>query len=133
MIIRSTKPLIINARTGEKAIVSLKVTGWTKECRNNRYKAEVSDCIVSDIESPMVGDPLKSYKQFNSKIVFYSNNEIDALFSQIGESITPEMSYSEKQSEIIAKALLNITQEAPIYGSDSEDWELVDETLEIAE
>ncbi|WBL25119.1 hypothetical protein [Zunongwangia sp. HGR-M22] len=131
MIVRSKKPLIIDSRSGTKSVIALQITGWTKECKNNRYKAEVSDCTVSNIERPMAGDPLKSYKQFNSKTVYYSNDEIDALFSQIGESITPEMSYSEKQSEIIAKALLSITQKTPIYGSSSEDWELVDETSEI--
>ena len=133
MIVRSTKPLIIDARNGEEAIVSLKVTGWTKECKNNRYRAEVSDSIVTDVEVPSIGAPLKSYKQFKSKTVFYSDAEIDDLFSQIGESITPDLSYSQKQSELIAKALLIITQETPIYGSSSEDWELVDENLEIAE
>ena len=133
MIVRSTKPLIINARTGEEAIVSLRVSGWTKERKNNRYRAEVTDSIVIPVEVPSIGSPLKSYKQFNSKTVFYNDAEIDALFTEIGESITPDLSYSQKQSELIAKALLIITQETPIYGSSSEDWELVDETLEIAE
>lgn len=133
MIVKSKIPLTIDARNGRKEIIALKVSSWNKELDKNRYRAIVSDMIVIKETHPMPGNTLNLYQTFNTKEVFYKNEDINALFTQIGESITPDLSYSKKQDELIARALLIITQETPIYGSSSEDWELVDETSEIAE
>jgi len=131
-IVRSTVPLIYNTRDGKSAVIALKISDWTREEKFNRYKALVEDFIVTDVVDPQPGQPLKTYTPFNTKNVVYTNQEIDDLFDYIAIPVEIGDSYSDKQQELLANALLVVTQQLPIYGSTSGQWEIVDRTTEIA-
>lgn len=132
MIVRSKRPLIYDNRNQLESVIALRIKDWIRDTKNSKYHAIVEDERVMDANHADPGTPLKHYIRFNQKDVTYSNEQIDGLFTQIGESITPDQSYSQRQDELIVKALLIVTQHQPIYGSTADDWEIVDDTKEIA-
>lgn len=131
-IVRSTVPLIYDARDQKSAFIALKISDWTREEKFNRFKAVVEDFIVTDVVDPQPGQPLKSYTPINRKDVVYTNQEIDNLFNFIAIPIEVGDSYSDKQQSLLANALLIVTQQKPIFGSNAGQWEIVDRALEIA-
>lgn len=130
-IVRSTAPLTYDSRDQKQAVIALKISDWTREEKLNRFKAVVEDFIVTDVVDPQPGQPLKTYTPFNRKNVMYTNQEIDDLFNYIAMPIEIGDSYSDKQQELLANALLFVTQQTPIYGSTAVQWEIVDRSLEI--
>jgi len=131
-IVRSTVPLVYNTRDQKSAIIALKISDWTREEKFNRYKALVEDFIVTDVVDPQPGQPIKAYTPVNSKNVIYTNQEIDDLFNYIAIPVEIGDSYSDKQQELLAAALLVVTQQLPIYGSTAAQWEIIDRATEIA-
>lgn len=132
MIVRSKKSLVYNSRDSKEAVIALKITSWIREEKFNRFKAVVEDLLVKEAVDPIPGQPLKSYELFNTHEVIRTNEEIDALFNFIGMPVEIGDSYTAKQQQLIAQALLIDTMQKPIYGSLSEDWEIIDESLEVA-
>lgn len=130
-IVRSTAALTYDSRDSKQAIIALKISDWTREEKLNRFKAVVEDFIVTDVVDPQPGQPLKTYTPFNRKNVVYTNQEIDELFAYIAKPIEISDSYSDKQQELLADALLIVTQQKPVYGSTAGQWGVVDRSLEI--
>lgn len=131
-LIRSTRPLVFDSRNGYSESIAVKIQDWTREAKFNRFKAVVEDFIVTDIENPQPGAPLKNYKPINRKEVLYTNAEIDGLFTALNNPILIGESFTEKLDDLLANALLVVTQQKPIYGSTAADWEIVDTSTEIA-
>jgi hypothetical protein len=132
MIVRSKKSLVYDSRDSKEEVIALRISSWIREERFNRFKAVVEDLLVKDVVDPLPGEPLKTYEIFKSQEVIRTNSEIDALFNFIGVPIEIGDSYTTKQQQLIAQALLIDTQSKPVYGSTAEDWEVIDESQEVA-
>lgn len=130
MIVRSTKQFIIDSRDGNLGVIALRITDWIREAKQNRFRATVEDMLVRDVLNPEPGAPLKSYEVLSRREVYRTNEEVNLLFQFIGVPIEIGDNFNEKIDFLIAQGLLIDTQQKPIYGSVSGDWELIDETLE---
>lgn len=121
-MIRSTKEAIFRLRSVEKAIIEVAITNWRYEPLNQRYVATVEDYAVLNVEGS------ETRQLVNTKEVYYSNAQIDGLFSMIGNPINVNESYSSELIKLIAAALLYVTQTdlfengKTIYGLDPQDW-----------
>ncbi|MUP44885.1 hypothetical protein E0K83_03885 [Gramella sp. BOM4] len=123
-VVRSKRPLVYNSRDQKSAIIELRISDWTREEKLNQFKAVVEDYVIGFNEE----FETQTFNKIFQKPVVYSNAEIDNLFTQIGIPVSLNDSYADKQSELLANALLIITQQKPIYGSTAEDWELVNQS-----
>ena len=117
--IRSTTELIYDSRNGNQGIIQLEINGWIFEPENSRYVAKVNDYVISQDEEQ---NEIKTF--INSKNLNYQSDEIDALFYLLQNPIELTESYSHEMDLLISMALLYVTQQSPIYGSSSNDWEL---------
>ena len=135
-MIRSKIPTFYTLRSREQAIIEVAITNWRYEPMNERYVATVEDCaiITDEVYVAGEGDEVGSMvtterkQQFNTKEVYYSNAQIDGLFSMLGNPITVDESYSGELVKLIASALLYVTQTdlyedgTTIHGLQPEDW-----------
>lgn len=127
MKIRSTKELIYDSRNNEEAILEIEVTEWNYNALTGTYVVCVKDSIVEMIiPEPIEGEesqePYEVVKQFNVKTRAFSKEEIDGLFVALNSSVDLDAPYSEQLDDMISRALLLITQQTPIYGSEATDW-----------
>lgn len=120
--IKSTVPLVYNARKQTSGIIVVEISEWKYELKNNRYVAVVSDYLseMVDIE----GQLTEQLTYLRSKNVFYPKESIDTLFYTLNNPINVNESYSAEMDVLISMALLYVTQQDPIYGSTANDWEL---------
>lgn len=131
MILRSTKELVYDSRDNKTGIIALKITDWVRSALNDRFTGTVEDYIVRDTGTTTVGEPLKSYEKIASKPIYRTNQEVNDLFNYVATPIEIGDNFNEKIDYIIVQGLMIDTQIAPVYGSAPEDWEIVDETLEV--
>lgn len=119
--IKSNKVLTYDARNKKSGIIQIEISNWAFEPENNRYLAKVDDYVLEQIE--LEGVPTNVKKLIYSRTVVYSKNQIDGLFYLLQNPIELTESYSDEMDNLIAMALLFITQQDPVYG-ESQDWEL---------
>lgn len=131
MILRSTKELVYDSRDNKSAIIALKITDWVRSALNDRFTGTVEDYIVRDTGTTTAGEALKSYERIASKPIYRTNQEVNDLFNYVATPIEIGDNFNEKIDYIIVQGLMIDTQTAPVYGSTPEDWEIVDETLEV--
>jgi hypothetical protein len=131
MVVRSKKELIYDSRGNKSAIIALKITDWVRSAKFDRFTATVEDMVVRDVVNPESGSPQKTYEIISRKEVVKTNEDVNNLFNYIGIPIEIGDNFNEKIDYLIAQGLLIDTQTEPIYSSVAEDWEIIDETLEI--
>lgn len=121
--IQSNIPLIFDARKQSSGIIRVEITDWRYEVNNNRYSAVVTDFVIDQVNEDNVS--FERQTQINSKIVIYPKSDIDALYLSLNNPIEITDSYSDELDKLISRALLQVTQDDPIYGSVANNWELI--------
>lgn len=114
-MIRSNKELVYNSRDNKTAIIEVYVAGWEFCPRENVYYAYIEDYAVIDDVRYFISE----------KETAYPSDIINGLFNQINENINATDNFTDKLANLISQALLIVTQQNPIYGSEAQDWELV--------
>jgi hypothetical protein len=133
MILRSKTLFNYGDRDGKVAKIKLEVTKIGCNLKTGLYDVEVEDQIQQAVENPQPGKPLYYYSFLSKRTKSYPKAMINQLFDMHGETIVKgEDDFTGKFEAVLPLALLTITQQKPIYGTNAEDWELVDETLEVA-
>lgn len=74
----------------------------------------------SNVEPEMV----ELVTRINTKEIAFGKDKIDELFTNLSTPIDLDNSYSDQMDNLIAGALLLITQLDPIYGSEPGDWKI---------
>lgn len=124
-MIRSTIPAVYALRSMISAIIEIAITDWRYDTVNEQYVATVEDYAVIQDENQV-----ETKQLCNTKQVYYSNLEIDGLFSLLGNPILTNESYSSELKKLISSALLHVTKTdlydngKTIYGLQPEEWEL---------
>lgn len=121
--IQSTTPLIFDARKQASGIIRVEISDWRYEVNNNRYTAVVNDFLVENVTED--NETFERLTPINSKNVVYPKGDIDALFFLLKNPIEMTESYSDEMDNLISEALLFITKNDPIYGSQPENWQLI--------
>ena len=126
--IRSTTELIYDSRNGHQGIIQLEIDGWEFKPTTNTYLAKVNDYVIEEIE--IVDEENNTTTQevkklINSKNLNYQSADIDWLFYLLQNPIELTESYTSEVDLLISMALLYVTQQTPIYGSNSNDWQIV--------
>ncbi|MWB93001.1 hypothetical protein GON26_01380 [Flavobacterium sp. GA093] len=114
-MIRSTVPLLYDARNGEKsAIVEIEIPSWQTG----------QDGITYNVRDYAINNDVKEF--ISSKFVFYSWDQINSLNDYI-ESIYVYSGLTKKETEYlkVKHALLLETKTRPIYGSNANLWVLI--------
>lgn len=117
--IKSIVPLVYDSRKQNSGIIVVEISEWKYELKTNRYVAVVTDYVCENLESE---DKLT---ELSTKNVFYPKESIDALFYALNNPINVNESYSTEMDNLISLALLYVTQQDPIYGSNANDWQLM--------
>jgi hypothetical protein len=114
-MIKSTTELIYDARNGEKkAVIQIEIDGWIVN----------KDTVIYTVNDYAIGQN-EAKQLINSKEVTYTVsqvNEMDLLVSA-SENFTG-LSKMEVEWLKVKKALLLVTQQAPVYGSLANQWVL---------
>ena len=126
--IRSTTELIYDSRNRNQGIIQLEIDGWEFKPATNTYLAKVNDYVIEEIE--IVDEENNTTTQevkklINSKNLNYQSADIDGLFYLLQNPIELTESYTSEMDLLISIALLYVTQQSPIYGSNSNDWQIV--------
>jgi len=117
--IRSTKELKYDSRNGNTGIIQLEISNWSFNPEQSQYVAKVSDYLVTQEED------IEVRKLIGTKDVRYASEQIDGLFFLLQNPIELTESYTSEMDLLISQALLYVTQQEPIYGSEATDWEIV--------
>ena len=126
--IRSTTELIYDSRNGNQGIIQLEIDGWEFKPTTNTYLAKVNDYVIEEIEivDEENNTTIQEVKKLiNSKNLNYQSADIDALFYLLQNPIELTESYTNEMDSLISMALLYVTQQLPIYGSNSNDWQIM--------
>ena len=126
--IRSTTELIYDSRNGNQGIIQLEIDGWEFKPTTNTYLAKVNDYVIEEIEivDEENNTTIQEVKKLiNSKNLNYQSADIDGLFYLLQNPIELTESYTSEMDLLISMALLYVTQQYPIYGSNSNDWQIV--------
>ncbi len=126
--IRSTTELIYDSRNGNQGIIQLEIDGWEFKPATNTYLAKVNDYVIEEIEivDEENNTTIQEVKKLiNSKNLNYQSADIDGLFYLLQNPIELTESYTSEMDSLISMALLCVTQQSPIYGSNSNDWQIV--------
>ena len=126
--IRSTTELIYDSRNGNQGIIQLEIDGWEFKPTTNTYLAKVNDYVIEEIEivDEENNTTIQEVKKLiNSKNLTYQSADIDGLFYLLQNPIELNESYTSEMDLLISMALLYVTQQSPIYGSNSNDWQIV--------
>ena len=126
--IRSTTELIYDSRNGNQGIIQLEIDGWEFKPTTNTYLAKVNDYVIEEIE--IVDEENNTTTQevkklINSKNLNYQSADIDALFYLLQNPIELTESYTNEMDSLISMALLYVTHQSPIYGGNSNDWQIM--------
>lgn len=118
--IRSTTELIYDNRNGHSGIIQLEIDGWEFRPTTNSYIARVNDYVIT------LDDQNNEVKKLiTSKNMSYLSAEIDGLFYVLQNPIELTESYTSEMDNLISMALLYVTQQEPIYGSNANDWQII--------
>lgn len=112
-MIKSTIELNYDARNGEKqAVIEIEISTWVTNPAGVTYT--VNDYAVGANNAKTL---------INSKEVFYTTEQIDQLDGLI-TSTTDFTGLTRTEIEFlkVKKALLYVTQQAPVYGSIAANW-----------
>ena len=126
--IRSTTELIYDSRNGNQGIIQLEIDGWEFKPTTNTYLAKINDYVIEEIEivDEENNTTIQEVKKLiNSKNLNYQSADIDGLFYLLQNPIELTESYTSEMDLLISMALLYVTQQYPIYGSNSNDWQIV--------
>lgn len=114
-MIKSKIELIYDARDGvKKGYVEIEVIGFVSDKSGNTYK--VVDYIVFEDGSKMSINQ-KDYRMTNTQI-----NDADILVRDL--AVFTNMNKTDREWLKIKLMLFEITKQAPVYKSLSEDWEI---------
>lgn len=122
--IRSTRELIYDSRNGNQGIIQLEISNWSFSPEQGKYLAKVSDYVVTT-ETNEENETFEVKRLINQKDVSYQSAQIDALFYLLQNPIELTESYTSEMDNLIAQALLYVTQQDPVYGSLSTDWIII--------
>lgn len=126
--IRSTKELTYDSRTGNTGIIQLEISNWSFNPEQSQYVAKVSDYLITNetvTDEEDNAQVIEIKKLINTKDVRYASAEIDGLFYLLQNPIELTESYTAEMDFLISQALLYVTQQYPIYGSEGTDWQIV--------
>lgn len=143
--IKSLKKLKYDARdTSKEAVIKVKVEGF-KYLMNQKYAVIIKDFAITEKEittQPNIPVLLQPGETFDEEPIteiievetsiglrekVYDKEKIDQLFNATSDGISKEESFTDNFEDLIAKSLLYITMDDPIYGSESSDWEIINE------
>lgn len=122
--IKSTKEMVYDARSNKSAMIEIEVQGWTFNPTAKSYSVNVVDFALATTQQPTYPDGMSGsvvMKDFTTrqhiaqKSLAFNKEQIDGLFSALGDSIDITESFSDELDKIITQALLKITQDDPIY------------------
>ena len=119
--IRSTKELVYDGRSLKQGVIEIEVSNWSFDINQKRYTVKVDDYLVYN------ENELECRLSINSKYIYFTDLEVNNLVSIL--SINEQLSYTEKLKELTGKALLYINQSEPVYGSMSNDWIEINESI----
>ena len=121
--IRSTKELIYDSRSINQGIIQLEISNWSFNPEQSQYVAKVSDYVITT--ETIEEETIEIKKLINNKEVRYASAEIDRLFYLLQNPIELTESYTTEMDLLISQALLYVTQQVPIYGSEPADWQIL--------
>ncbi len=121
--IKSTKEMIYDARSNDFGMIEIEIQGWTYEPAYQRFSVRITDYVVasqiSNMYIPGVQMPISySYPVRNTitqKDIIYTKEQVDSVFTQLGNPIEIGESFTEETDKFISETLLMITQANPIY------------------
>jgi hypothetical protein len=122
--IRSTKELKYDSRNGNTGIIQLEISNWSFNPEQSQYVAKVSDYLLTN-EIDENEQVIEVRKLIGTKDVRYASAQIDGLFYLLQNPIELTESYTSEMDLLISQALLYVTQQDPIYGSEATDWQIV--------
>ena len=122
--IRSTTELIYDSRNGNQGIIQLEISNWSFNPEQSQYLAKVYDYVITT-ETNEENETFEVRRLINVKDLSYQSAQIDVLFYLLQNPIELTESYTAEMDNLIAQALLYVTQQAPVYGSLSTDWQIV--------
>tara|TARA_R110000796_G_scaffold74629_5_gene167815 strand:- start:2504 stop:2911 length:408 start_codon:yes stop_codon:yes gene_type:complete len=130
-----SKKAVYTTRDGDTCLISIEIDDFNEIKSRGGFNAIVTDKAVNyeDVETPgetesdppIINTVLTEISVLNRKAVFYRYAEIDALFTAIGDPVEASESFSEQLNLLQARALLIVTQQAPLYGTTAADWEIL--------
>jgi len=120
--IKSNVELVYDARNKKSGFIQIEISNWSYEPNNERYCAKVNDYVLTEIDVDGVLTSAK--KLIYTRQAFYSKAQIDGLFYLLQNPIELTEIYSDEMDNLIAMALLYITQQDPVYGV-AENWEII--------
>lgn len=126
-----TNKKIYTTRNNEECLVLIEINDFNEKKDKGGFTAIVTDRAVKYVEVAAEedgGDPtmeLKEIAVLQRAPTFYPYAQIDYLFSAIGDPIEGSESFSDELDLLQARALLLVTQGAPIYGTEAGDWEIL--------
>ena len=126
--IRSTTELIYDSRNRNKGIIQLEISTWSFNPEISSYVAKVSDYVINNetiVNEDETESTIEIKKLINQKDVRYASEQIDALFYLLQNPIELTESYTSEMDNLIAQALLYVTQQDPVYGSNANNWEIL--------
>ena len=121
--IRSTTELIYDSRNGNQGIIQLEISNWSFNPEQSQYLAKVSDYVITT--ETIEEETIEIKKLINNKEVRYASAEIDRLFYLLQNPIELTESYTTEMNFLISQALLYVTQQVPVYGSNANNWQIV--------
>lgn len=117
--IQSKRELVYDSRTQKKAIIQVEVVGWKYNPQEGIYYVSIGDYVLENISG------VQARRFIGSKESIYSREQINGLFTQINNPINATDNFSDKLDDLISNALLAVTTQQPIYGSEADDWEML--------
>ena len=122
--IRSTTELIYDSRNGNQGIIQLEISNWGFNPEQSQYLAKVSDYVITT-ETNEENETFEVRRLINVKDVSYQSAQIDALFYLLQNPIGLTESYTSEMDNLIVQALLYVTQQDTVYGSNANNWQIV--------
>jgi len=120
--IRSNKALKYNAiKPNEEAIIELKIIEVRENIESELFVITVQDSVINNVD----GVEVKTILTSRMKQLTFA--EVDGLEALLSSQAPLQGTYMEKRLQLLQAGLLFITKtdEAPVYFSKAEDWELV--------
>jgi len=119
MKIRSTKELFYDSRNNKKAIIELEISNWNYNIKRKSYTATIIDSYVNTDNNGV-----ETLKNIDIKNKRYTVAEVNGLFQALSVSIDINTPYNDQMDSLLQNALLLVTKQEPIYGSEASDWEV---------
>jgi hypothetical protein len=120
--IKSTKPMIYDARSSDSGMIQIDIQGWTYEPNDARYSVRTIDYVVTEeittflipgSTSLTYSYPMKT--SISDKSVIYTKEKMDEIYTNFGNPIGLTDSFSGQLDYFIMQGLLASVQEDPIY------------------